>query len=279
MEDLYKEIKTRYGNVKRCRGFYLYTEKIRLLDMYLDGGMSVLGRRKTQADLVLKQFTDKGLCTFLPTSADYNLKKSLNLLFPNHKCIRFYFDFKKENKVLNLKNEDDFILNLWKPFSQSSYFLEEKEAFFVLPPRCSSVKIAVFKPQFEDIAPPSDYNFQAAEKAALAKAFFDLIKKIELEKKIGNLNDNAIINKTHDKKAKKLATSDLRAYNKVKELCTKVWDFDGIYLLPKIKKNSYDVFFKRALDSKILISPYFNIPSILPKIRVYTDLINFLRGF
>ena len=52
---------------------------------------------------------------------------------------------------------------------------------------------------------------------------------------------------------------------------------EGPYLFPKLNKEKYDDFFKAALDSHILLSPDFTIPSILPKIRVYTELENFLK--
>ena len=53
---------------------------------------------------------------------------------------------------------------------------------------------------------------------------------------------------------------------------------EGPYLFPKLNEEKYESFFKAALDSHILLSPYFTIPSILPKIRVYTELENFLKA-
>lgn len=69
-----------------------------------------------------------------------------------------------------------------------------------------------------------------------------------------------------------------KQYGAVKKLCSEFWNIENIYLFPKIKKTEYEDFFKAALDAHILISPDFTIPSILPKINVYTELITFLKA-
>lgn len=252
--NFYEEIKIRYGNVKRTRGFYLYTEKnIRILDLYLDGGMSIFGRKGNQVQLVLKQFADKGLYSFLPTTADNNLKKALNALFPEHTEIAFYTDCSEVLNWLKMKiSKNSFDENLWKPLLPSCDELKKQPLFFVQPPFCTTTKIAVFKKEFATQI-PSGENISAIEKACLAKAFFKLPQFIEKSKKINNKHDIA------------------------KKLCKNFWQVENIYLFPKIKKEEYELFFKRALDSHILISPYFSVPSILPKIDVYSELINFLK--
>jgi len=151
MMNFYDEIRNRYGNVKRARGFYLYTEKnIRLLDMYLDGGMSILGRRENQAPLVFKQSIDKGLNAFLPSSGDYRLKKALNSLFSEHPHFYLLSEWSKAFSFLEIENNktalDSCIMeNTWKPFLPSSENLKKKKVFFVNPPFCTSIKIAVSK--------------------------------------------------------------------------------------------------------------------------------------
>ncbi len=257
--NFYDEIRIRYGNIKRARGFYVYTEKnIRLLDLYLDEGMSLLGRKESQIPLVLKQYTDKGLYSFFPTSADYNLQKALHTLFPEHTEIAFYYDCQQVLDWFERKTgKKDFSENLWKPFLSSSEALKKQLGFFVQPPFCTSVKIAVFKKTAAAEIPKSG-NITALEKAALAKAFFKLIKFIELYK-CAKLKPAA------------------KQYGTAKKLCSEFWNIENMYLFPKIKKTDYEDFFKAALDAHILISPDFTIPSILPNINVYTELINFLK--
>ncbi|MEL3913004.1 hypothetical protein [Treponema pedis] len=257
--NLYEEIKSRYGNIKRTRGFYLYTEKnVRLLDMYLDGGRAILGRKNNKAALIIKQFTDKGLYSFLPTSADYNLQKALNALFPEHTEIGLYTC---DREVLELMQEETgkktYTENLWKPFLPSSESLKSRNCFFVQPPFCTSIKIAVFKKELSLKIPPSSF-VSALEKAAIARSFFDLIKFIDMPQK-------------------KTTASTEKQYNKAKELCGSFWKIENIYLFPKIKETEYECFFKAALDAHILISPNFNTPSIFPDIKTYSELISFLK--
>ena len=191
MMNFYDEIRNRYGNVKRARGFYLYTEKnIRLLDMYLDGGMSILGRRENQAPLVFKQSIDKGLNAFLPSSGDYRLKKALNSLFPEHPHFYFFSEWSKAFSFLEIEDNktdlDSCIMeNTWKPFLPSSENLKKKKVFFVNPPFCTSIKIAVSK----DDLPILSCAVSAAEKEVLAKAFFDLIRVIKLRENESGLSD------------------------------------------------------------------------------------------
>ena len=280
MMNFYDEIRSRYGNVKRARGFYLYTEKnVRLLDMYLDGGMSILGRKENQAPLVFKQSIDRGLNAFLPSSGDYRLKKALNSLFPEHP--HFYLLSEWSKALSFLEKEDNktgfesYIMeNTWKPFLPSSENLKKKKVFFVNPPFCTSIKIAVSK----DALPIFSSEVSAAEKEVLAKAFFDLIKIIKLREQEKGLSDEELINSALGKKKKQQLEKSIKSYRRAAEFCSYFWNMEGPYLFPKLNEEKYEDFFKAALDSHILLSPYFTIPSILPKISVYTELENFLKA-
>ena len=279
MMNFYDEIRNRYGNVKRAQGFYLYTEKnIRLLDMYLDGGMSILGRRENQAPLVFKQSIDKGLNAFLPSSGDYRLKKALNSLFPEHPHFYFLSEWSKAFSFLEIEDNktdlDSCIMeNTWKPFLPSSENLKKKKVFFVNPPFCTSIKIAVSK----DVLPILSSEVSAAEKEVLSKAFFELIRIIKLREQEKGLSDEELINSARGKKKKQQLVKSIKSYRRVVELCSRFWNMEGPYLFSKLNEEKYETFFKAALDFHIFLSPYFTIPSILPKIRVYTELENFLK--
>ena len=59
--ELAAEIQKRYGNVRRARGCYLYTEKgVRLTDCYLDGGRALLGWDGGKARTVFKDTLERG---------------------------------------------------------------------------------------------------------------------------------------------------------------------------------------------------------------------------
>ncbi len=288
--DYYEEIKARYGNVRRAKSYYLYTEKnIRLLDLYLDAGMSLLGRRMNQSPLIFKQFIDKGLLGFLPSQADYNLEKSLNMLFPSHSDFRLYtsefacFEALKLCGIISSAEEYKFEEYkrlerelLWRPFLPDSESLTKNKAFLVQPAICSAYKILVFQKDETLDLPVSDF-MPATEKAALARAFFDLQKKQTEYKKTENLNDEAYLRFTSTKRQRKQAESSLRQYNEVLELASKFWDIKGAYLFPKMTEDEYKSFFLKALDAHILLSPDFYQASFLPRLQNYTELLNFLK--
>ena len=119
MIDLYAEIRRRYGDVRRARGYYLYTEKnIRLLDLWLDGGQSILGRKAGQANLMCKQFFDRGLTGFLPTKADRQLERAVSALIPDRPIIRWYESAEKAERIVRaaLKKDIEEQLPVWRPF-------------------------------------------------------------------------------------------------------------------------------------------------------------------
>ena len=79
----YDEIKNRFGNIKRARGFYLYTEKtVRLVDMYLEGGCAVLGWRSGNARLMLKNDLNRGFTGTYNNTFPKQLENVLKMLFP-----------------------------------------------------------------------------------------------------------------------------------------------------------------------------------------------------
>ncbi len=289
--DYYKEIKARYGNIRRAKDYYLYTEKnVRLLDMYLDAGMSALGRRKNQSPLVFKQFVDKGLMGFLPTKADYNLEKALTTLFPEHSEFRIYnsdadcYDASKACSIAFDKSKGISTNLLWRAFLPESDELLEQDAFFVQPALCSVYKIFVFKRKAclgldssDGLNLPSSVLMPATEKAALARAFFDLAKKQAEYKKLAGLDDEDYLRRTSTKRQRRQAEASLRQYKQIRQLGAKFWDFKGLYLFPKMTEEEYKEFFFKALDAKILLSPDFSQPSFLAHIQNYTELLKFLK--
>lgn len=271
--DFYAEIKKRYGNIRRTRGFYLYTEKnVRILDLYLDNGMAIFGRKDNQIGLTVKQFTDRGLFTFLPSTADTNLQKALNILFPEYE-VRFFSDYTKILEDLKIQNtQADIEKMLWRPFSEENQNLENKNLFFIQPPFCSTLKIAAFKKSYFKTV-PENCQITAVEKAALAKAFFELIRKTELLKKQDDKSNEQVLPAKIKNRKKQISKN----YAEVIKLCSSVWEVKDRYLFPKIYEKNYNAFFENALNSRILISPNFDTPSILPELNTYAELISFLK--
>lgn len=78
----------RFGNVRRARGFYLYTDKkVRLLDMYLSDGRAVLGHKTERILTTFKRELDKGLFGVYPSKNMSLLKRALRCLFPKYESL------------------------------------------------------------------------------------------------------------------------------------------------------------------------------------------------
>ena len=291
MIDIYAEIRTRYGNVRRARGYYLYTEKnVRLLDLWLDGGKAILGRRAGQANLVYKQFLDKGLTGFLPTKADVQLRRALEALLPDYPVIRWYETQDKAERIAGSvlqagQNGTVQPLPVWRPFLDLASDSQEPIAdniMLVTPAYPVPCGILVAGSRFEERLPPSDVLFPPLA-YSLARAFFDLKHKMEeLQLKEIKIEDghhsemagrSARVSHTIVKKRQAVLNRKAEA----ECLIPGVWTQKGWSLFPHIPEAEYPAFFLQALDAHVLISPEYGTPSILPDCESYAELIRFLK--
>ena len=293
MIDIYTEIRKRYGNVRRARGYYLYTEKnVRLLDLWLDGGKAILGRRAGQANLVCKQFLDKGLTGFLPTKADAQLQRALDALLPDYPVIRWYETQNKAERIAGSvlqagQNGTVQPLPVWRPFLDLDPASDSQEPIadgimLVTPAYPVPCGIIAAGSRFKEFLPPSDMLFPPFA-YSLARAFFDLKRKLaELQITEINIEDG------HDSEAAgrcarvshtivKKRQAALNRKAEAERLIPDVWTQKGWYLFPHIPEAEYPAFFLQALDAHVLISPEYDIPSILPDCESYAELIRFLK--
>lgn len=89
--DFESEITKRYGQIRRARGNFLYTQKnVRLLDMYLDNGASILGWSKGQSRLFLKNTLDRGFSAAFTNGTPANLNRALKQLFAGFNVFKIY---------------------------------------------------------------------------------------------------------------------------------------------------------------------------------------------
>ena len=294
MIDIYTEIRKRYGNVRRARGYYLYTEKnVRLLDLWLDGGTAILGRRTGQANLVCKQFLDKGLTGFLPTKADVQLRRALEALLPDYPVIRWYETQDKAERIAGSVLQADQNgavqpLPVWRPFlgidtgSVNGIAAETASITLVTPAYPVPCGIIAADSRFEERLPPSDVLFPPLA-YSLARAFFDLkrkmeelrLKEIKIEdgQRSGAAGRSARVSHTIAKKRQAV----LNRKAEVERLIPGVWTQKGWYLFPHIPEAEYPALFLQALDAHVLISPEYGTPSILPDCESYAELIRFLK--
>ena len=299
MIDIYTEIRKRYGNVRRARGYYLYTEKnVRLLDLWLDGGKAILGRRTGQANLVCKQFLDKGLVGFLPTKADVQLRRALEALLPDYPVIRWYETQNKAERIAGSVMQADQAdqadqngtvqpLPVWRPFLDLDPASDSQEPIadsimLVTPAYPVPCGIIAAGSRFEERLPPSDVLFPPLA-YSLARAFFDLkhkmeelqIKEIKIEDGHHSETAGRYARVSHTIVKKRQAGLNRKA--EAERLIPGVWTQKGWYLFPHIPEAEYPALFLQALDAHVLISPEYGTPSILPDCESYAELIRFLK--
>jgi len=77
--------------IRRARNWRLYgSDGKRYLDMYADGGRSILGRRTGASGTVAKASVDMGLCSPLPSFWEKRLEKAIRGMWPGFTGMRFF---------------------------------------------------------------------------------------------------------------------------------------------------------------------------------------------
>ena len=301
MIDIVTEIRKRYGNVRRARGYYLYTEKnIRLLDLWLDGGKAILGRRTGQAHLMCKQFLDRGLTGIIPTKADAQLARALQTVFPDYPVIRWYYSEEKAKQIARSvygeysssahRLDDGAIaasVPVWRPFLgiDTGVDIAGKTGSFGTAAEIETVPLALITPVypmpcgiiaaaacFETVLPPSDALFPPLV-YSLARGFFDLKRKEQEEDARKNDANPSV------RKGLKQQRAALRRRAAVEELIPALWTQKSCYLFPHIPRTEYAAVFTQALDAHVLISPDYDQPSVLPSCGSYSELAGFLKSY
>ena len=297
------EIKKRYGNVKRARGIYLYTEKsVRLTDCFLDGGRAILGHGGGKAKTAFKDCFERGANGFYDSGLLPAFEKAVKQLLPsNFTTIRLYtektaaplegisysLESSREKADAALKQtsfslessrekadaaleQTRFSLEsarekaepvLWRPWLEISGKSTEQPTGYpkiqilhnvdgdfpaivkIVPPFPYATELCVYafstacgEEMLQNL--PKNDIVPAPLLAAFTRGFYDL--KIAL----GTYTEN-----------------DFKANSKVFE---PFFIRNQCYLFPKIPEEKYKDFVLKCLDIGIVISPDYNVPSIMP---------------
>lgn len=297
------EIKKRYGNVKRARGIYLYTEKsVRLTDCFLDGGRAILGHGGGKAKTAFKDYFERGANGFYDSGLLPAFEKSVKQLLPrNFTTIRLYtektaaplegisyslessrekagaaleqtsFSLESSREKVDVALEQtSYSLEsarektepvLWRPWLEISGKSTEQPTGYpkiqivhnvdgdfpaivkIVPPFPYATELCVYafstacgEEMLQNL--PKNDIVPAPLLAAFTRGFYDL--KIAL----GTYTEN-----------------DFKANSKVFE---PFFIRNQCYLFPKIPKSQYKDFVLKCLDIGIVISPDYNVPSIMP---------------
>ena len=263
---LKNEIKKRYGNVKRARGIYLYTEKgVRLTDCFLDGGRGILGHGGGKAKTAFKDCFERGANGFYDSGLLPAFEKSVKQLLPgNFTTIRLYTEktaaplegtgFSSESSQKKAEPV------LWWPWLEISGKSTEQPTGYpkieivhnltgdfpalvkIVPPFPYATDICVYafsEKSYKNLAElPQNDVVPSPLLAAYTRSFYDLLNSFSL-----------------------FTEKDFKANSKALE---PFFTRNQCYLFPKISEEKYKDFVLKCLEAGIVISPDYNEPSIMP---------------
>ena len=282
---LKNEIKKRYGNVKRARGIYLYTEKgVRLTDCYLDGGRGILGHGGGKAKTAFKDCFERGANGFYDSGLLPAFEKSVKKLLPaEYTEIRLYsektaamlgetsFSLESSQKKAGAVSEQtSFSLEntqkkaepvLWRPWLDFAGKITEQPTGY---PKIEVVyNVTGDFPAIVKIVPPFTYATDIS-----VYAFSNACS----EEMLQNLPENDVVPSpllaAYTRGFYDLLNSfSLFTENHFKANSKALEPFftrNQCYLFPKIPKEKYKDFVLKCLEAGIVISPDYNEPSIIP---------------
>ena len=242
LDILQKELFSRYGNVTRARGCFLYTQKgVRLTDLYQEGGRAILGWGGTSAFTMLKNTLNRGITGSFETGFRYRTVKAVCTLFNSERDVFFYSSYENALKAALLISKDG--VNKYQPWSTSSINWTECPVIIftpTLPWTQNLFMVASLTGLASEVREllPREILVPSPLHAALARSIYDLRKALQERKE-----------------------SDWFIYDTV---LTKYWERRGPYLFPKIPEEKYREFVLYCLERHIVISPEYNVPSIVP---------------
>ena len=227
--------------VLRARGWRLYTEKRRLIDLWQYGGRAILGHNPPGLLRAIKNSAERGIYAPHPHFAGDRFCKALAVLFPD-RTFRIYENETVLNQVID---ESQIEPVLWRPYldkETQNTLLAEPVLLPVLPfpfPGAPAVlAINAEKATVLEKLPPSQLLSPVALTAA-ARCIYDLIASPK----------RGIPHFPKVDKAVKKST---------------VWKRQGIYLYYTGPAENYGDLFQRFLDGGFLLPPTVKDPAILP---------------
>ena len=240
------EIFSRYGNVKRARGPFLYTAKgRRLTDLYQESGRAILGWGGCSAYTMLKNVLNRGATGFYRTDHTYRLAKAVNTLFPSGGTKRAVLVFPSKKIAVEEGLKISARTSAYHPWHQAEVDWAAVDCIVYEPtlPWAGETTVLAVRETPENaelikLAGTRQIRLASPMEEAFARSTYDLITALR------------------DRKEK-----DWFIYD---NLINSYWTRKGPYLFPKVPEEKYAAFVLHCLDLGIVISPDYNQPSIVP---------------
>ena len=213
--------------VKRARGYRLYTESARFVDLYLDGGRAVLGHNPPGVLREMKNAAERNLFAPYPSYYTRRFEKALSLLFPGKSFVG-YGSMEAVPSAIREKTPE------WRPYMQWA----GEDALALLP---------------HPLAPAVLVTGMAAGN--------ERYRTVPLPPVILALTTRAVYDMLHCPERRAVV------YPQVNEaLAEGSWTREGIYvrLKKQAADEEWARLFRRFLDAGFLIPPTQRDPLILP---------------
>lgn len=216
------------GFVRRAREFHLYTEKgQRYLDFCQAGGQAVLGHRPFDLTRSVKNMLEKGLYAPYPSSVQIRLEKSLLKIFPDY-CRVCFFETPEQ-----IEAEMGEIPFLWRPWHPENRMEKNLAVLIPLPGGLNCFPVLTQE--------SSSVRVGRCISPVTAAGAISLLGKWNRKRETG---DQSFWNGLTDPQ--------------------RFWARKGPYLEYIGPEESWGGIFDRFLAGGILLSPEWNIPSIIP---------------
>ncbi len=248
-----------FPEIKRSRDYYLYDfSGNRYLDLYQNGGRAIMGHKPQGLSTVLKNTISKGLLSEYPGVYYKRLLKILKIFFPEYEEYRVFSSMDKVVMVLSdylqrsvtsipdpvVTDSENQNISLWRPFLKPSKGKKPDILVPVLPFPLGGTPglVCLKKTSGAEKIPPSD----VVSPFMLA----GIIKSLNILLKFKNIYTEEIWCRFN----------------------SSLWDRKGPYLIMRCNREEYGDIFDRFKRRKILLSPFFPGPSIVPLIFSEGDI-------
>ena len=238
-----------YGDVKRARGPFLYTQSgTRLTDLYQDDGRAILGWGAGGALTAMKRLIERGATGSYRTAQAHRLCVAVSALFaqkppaPQLEVIPFASEADCLECARTIAHQQ---VHLWRPWAQEAASALEAGCAAFCPPLPWGGGVYLVAAQAGTLArclagepPARAITLAPPVQAALARAVWDLLAA--------------------------LATRCEQQWFLYDAALVRYWRREGPYLYPKVPQQAYSAFWEHCLRLGIVANPRFEGASIVP---------------
>jgi hypothetical protein len=238
--------------IRRARLWRLYAEERgpdkpwRFLDLWMDDGRSLLGAKGVGLGTIAKAAIDIGLTKPFPSVREARLEKALLARYPGFAAARFYRNEERAARAAEALAPGTAV-PLLRPFAE--YFEGAPESG---SGPASAPRIAAPRLPCPSALAPGVLLFRDTSDAVAAAG--DLVPPLQLACAHGALLEFERFERSYDEKLWRKTDRRLRRF----------FERRGPYLRPRVAAADYGRFFSAALGAGVLVSPAFELPSIIP---------------